>query len=117
MSTVEAPGGRIFDLVTRRRLGITQEAVEASLKARKAAGEFVGWTKENLREKLDAKGQELALSVCGDIQACNEQAWCDAHALESQPMSPAVPKKVDWEAVLAFVAKLLEMLMPIFVKV
>ncbi len=107
MSTVEAPGGRIFDLVTRRKLGITKEAVETSLKQRKAAGEFDGWTKENLREKLAARGQELSLGVCGDIKTANDPAWCEAQKVGA----------VDWEALLAFITKLIEMLMPFIIKV
>ena len=102
----EAGRGRVFDLAARRKLGITEGAVRASLEARAAAGEFDTWTEENQAECLAAKGQLLALSVADDIRAQNAPAWCAAYEAGA----------IDFEALLAFISKLMEMLMPFVIK-
>lgn len=100
----------IFTVVIRRRLGITKEAVEESLQRQNAEGRFAGWTEQNLRENLDAEGELIAVQVITDIKGKpqNSAEWCAA-----QEGKLGV---INWEAVLDFISRLIEMLMPFIIK-
>jgi len=98
--------GKVFNLRTRIKLGITHDAVKASVLRMEEAGEFADWTKENVSECLEARGQLLALAVMEDIRTQNAPAWCEEYEAGA----------VDWEAVLAFVTQLLQIIMPFIIK-
>ena len=81
-------------MLNRRHLGLTVRNVVRTLEAMKADGSLAGYVRQTERGDRVLDTSALAVAVADRIAGENPKAWAD----------------VDWEAVLAFLERLLELL-------
>ena len=85
---------RLFSRIQRKRMGVTKDNVERILLA---------MDKDELIE--DEPTEVLAMEVMTVLQGQNPDEWCEAN-----------DAGMDWDSLLEFISKLIEMLMPFIVK-
>ena len=85
---------RLFEKISRRRLGVTKPNILAELKVLEAIS------------PIDEIATEvLAITVMAELQKARADEWCKANDVG-----------VDFDALLEFIAMVIEMLMPFIVK-
>jgi len=88
------PARPLIGVLNRQRLGLTVRNVVRTLEAMKADGSLAGYVRQTERGDRVLDTSALAVAVADRIAGENPKAWAD----------------VDWEAVLAFLERLLELL-------
>ncbi len=85
---------RLFEKVRRVKLGVTRAHVLAELQALEAVSPID-----------EVPTEVLAITVMAEIQKANCEEWCTAN-----------DAGFDWDSLLEFISRLIEMLMPFILK-